>query len=173
MARQIKQNEQFLRNISAKGPFQGHGFVCTPPQLGGADHPDYNYTLSDKPVRNWVPQIVENYSRQLKYLEALEDDNVPCARLTTDTHIYAVAFGCPVHRYADSPPAALPLIGTALKQTTWNSQMCGNLLSYTGPLSWLKLSRRNWGRMFSWAHPICKPGLTPRLWCGKKKAFYG
>jgi len=81
--------------------------------LGGADHPDYDYTLSDKPVRNWVPQVVENYSRQLKYLEALDDDNVPCARLATGTHIYAAAFGCPVHRYADNPPAALPLIGTA------------------------------------------------------------
>jgi hypothetical protein len=109
----IKQNEQFLRNIYAKGPFQGHGFVCTPPQLGGVDHADYDYTLSDKPVQNWVPQAVENYIRQLKYLEALEDDSVPYALFSTGTHIYAAAFGCPVHRYTDSPPAALPRVATA------------------------------------------------------------
>lgn len=62
MARSIEKNAAFLRNIYAKGPFQGHGFVCTPPQVGFVDHPDYDFTLSDKPVQNWLPQVVENYT---------------------------------------------------------------------------------------------------------------
>jgi hypothetical protein len=127
MSEQTKQNEYFLRNIYNKGPFQGHGFVCTPPQLGCIDHPDYDYTLSDKPVQNWVPQVVENYMRQVAYTEALGDDNIPCARLTTGTHIYAAAFGCQVHQYPDTNAAAQPLVWTAdeadplAQPSIWNS----------------------------------------------------
>jgi hypothetical protein len=113
MSRQSEINELFLRNIYAKGPFHGHAFVCTPPQLGCVDHPDYDFTLSDKPVQNWVGQIVENYTRQVRYLEALGDDSVPFARLMTGTHIYAAAFGCPVHGYSDNNPAALPRAASA------------------------------------------------------------
>ena len=113
MVRPVEKNEAFLRNIYLKGPFQGHGFVAAPPQLNMIDHPDYDFTLSDKPVQAWVPQVVENYSRQLRYREALDDDAVPYASLVTGTHIYAAAFNCPVHKYPDSPPAAQPRVFNA------------------------------------------------------------
>ena len=41
------------------------------------------------------------------------DDGVPYARMNTATHIYAAAFGCPVHLYGDTNPCALPLVRTA------------------------------------------------------------
>jgi hypothetical protein len=113
MLSRIQQNEKFLRNIYAKGSFQRHAFAVSPVQIGVVDCPDYDYTLSDKPVQNWAPYVVENYHRQIKSLEILGDDAVPCAKVTTGTHIYAAAFGCPVHTYPDSPPAALPRVRTA------------------------------------------------------------
>ncbi len=113
MSDPLLRNQRFLRNIYAHGPFEGHAFVCTPPLLGICDHPDYDYTISDQPVQNWVGWVVENYTRQVRHQEALGDDHVPCARLTTGTHLFAAAFGCEVHRFTDSNPAALPRVFTA------------------------------------------------------------
>jgi len=113
MLSRIQQNEKFLRNIYTKGPFQGHGFVVSPVQIGVVDFPDYDYTLSEKPAQDWAPYVVENYLRQVKSLETLGDDAVPCAKVITGTHIYAAAFGCRVHTYPDNNPAALPRAYTA------------------------------------------------------------
>jgi hypothetical protein len=108
----LSPNESALRNLYT-GASHRPAFVCTPPQIQVYEHPDYDYTTSKKPVSGWLAQVVENYSRQVKYSAALSDDSVPCARLTTGTHLYAAAFGCPVHHYPDSPPAAQPLVSTA------------------------------------------------------------
>ena len=109
----IRRNQAFLRNIYFQGPFEGHAFVCSPQSVEIAQHPNYDFTISDKPVKNWVPWVVENYRRQIEMLEAVGDDAVPCARLSTGTHIYAAAFGCNVHRFSDSNPCAKPLLSTA------------------------------------------------------------
>jgi len=106
----MSENQAFLRNIYARGAFQGHGFVCLPQLLGITDHPDYDFTISAKPVENWVPWVVENYQRQLSFLDAVGDDSVPCAKLSTGTHIYAAAFGCQVHSFPDNAPCALPFV---------------------------------------------------------------
>ncbi len=108
-----KKNEVFLRNIYARGQFQGHGFICQPKLIRSIDHPDYDFTISDKPVENWVPMIAENYDRQIRMAAKLDDDAVPVAKIGTSTHIYAAAFGCEVHRFPDSPACALPLVGSA------------------------------------------------------------
>jgi hypothetical protein len=109
----VNRNEPFLRNIYASGPFEGHGFVCTPQGGSIVANPDYDYTISDKPVKNWVKWIAADYRRQIEMLDALGDDAVPCARMTTGTHIYAAAFGCAVRRFPDDNPCALPLLATA------------------------------------------------------------
>lgn len=113
MSSLIARNEAFLRNIYNKGPFEGHAFclhaASTP--IHSLEHGDY--TLSDRPVSEWVPWIVDNYRRQLDVLEAAGDDSVPTAKLSTGTHIYAAAFGCPVHLFEESNSAALPLVRTA------------------------------------------------------------
>ena len=113
MNNQIKKNKNFLTNIYRKGPFQGHGFVCQSQFMGVHEHPDYDFTISDKPVENWVPWVVENYERQVCMTAQLGDDSVPLAGLNTSTHIYAAAFGCEVHSFPDSPACALPLLNTA------------------------------------------------------------
>ena len=55
-------NASFLTNIYHKGPFEGHGFLCRPPQKPLWERGDY--TLSDRPVTDWVPDIVAHYRQQ-------------------------------------------------------------------------------------------------------------
>lgn len=113
MNERIEKNKEFLTNIYRKGTFQGHGFICAPKTEGIIQHPDYDFTISDKPVENWVPWIVSNYEKQVRMASELTDDSVPLAKISTGTHIYAAAFGCKVHSYPDDPPCALPMVETA------------------------------------------------------------
>jgi len=102
------RNQAFLRNIYAKGPFQGHAFLAAAPGIPLHAWPGGDYTLSDRPVQEWVPWVVENYRRMVAHAEAVGDDGVPVAKLMTGTHLYAAAFGCPAHQSADNPACALP-----------------------------------------------------------------
>lgn len=104
-------NAAFLDNLYRKGPFAGHGYLCQPPWLSSADNRDY--TLSDRPISEFVPNIVRHYETQVQWLEALGDHAVPIAHLGTGTQLYAAAFGCPVHEYEDSNPAAMPIVRNA------------------------------------------------------------
>jgi hypothetical protein len=105
----LAENIAFLDNLYRKGPFAGHGFMAQPPfpplyeGLG-------DYTLSALPVREWLPDIVAHYETQVRWLAELGDHSVPMANLGTGTQLYAAAFGCPVHTYPDTNPAALPLV---------------------------------------------------------------
>lgn len=109
----IQKNKAFLERMYRRGEVKRHGFICLPELISGHEHPDYFFTTSEKPVENWVPQAVENYTRQCRMLEAVEDDGIPCARIATGTHIYAAAFGCDVNCYPDCPPCALPRVKNA------------------------------------------------------------
>lgn len=106
------RNQDFLRNLFSRGPFERHGLVCSPKMVSIPQHPDYDFTLSDKPVENWVPWVVENYRRYVELTDAVGDDGVPFAWLQTGTHIYAAAFGCPVHTYKDNNACAIPLVAS-------------------------------------------------------------
>jgi hypothetical protein len=112
MSTAIAANEAHLRGLYQHGSFRGHGFICAPATVSISEWPLYDYTLSDRPVSEWVPWVVENYRRQVDLLAAVGDDNVPCARLTTGTHLYAAAFGCQVHRFVDNNPCAVPCVRT-------------------------------------------------------------
>ena len=120
-------NASFLRNIYNKGPFEGHAFVCRPPRRAIFEGELGDYTISERPVADWVPQIVEDYELQIEYLETLGDHIVPMASLECATHLYAAAFGCPVHRYENNLPCALPVVRSAAEADTleepdiWNS----------------------------------------------------
>lgn len=109
----IKKNKSFLRNIYAKGPFQGHAFCVKGSEDPGFKHPAGCFTLSDKPIGNWIPWHVRNYLSQVECFEKVDHDGVPLAHLMTGTHIYAAAFGCKVHTFPDSPPCAIPFVTTA------------------------------------------------------------
>lgn len=112
MTNRIAENERFLRNIYQKGTFQGHAFICTGTSVPIFDNGLGDYTLSDKPVTEWLPWLHENYSRDIAIHNAVEDDSVPYLKLGTATHIYAAAFGSPVKIFDDDNPCALPFLTT-------------------------------------------------------------
>ena len=104
MTEKIDRNIAFLTNIFRQGPFEGHAFIAKPKSIPIHTLPNYDFTLSDRPIEEWVPWIVENYEREVHMHEALEDDSVPTAKIATGTHIYAAAFGAGVHAYEDNNP---------------------------------------------------------------------
>lgn len=103
------RSRQFLRDLFA-GPFPGHGIIIDP--LGPpAPHPG-DYAIPGTPLDDWLPNILQSYADQITYLEALDLDAVPTARMITGTGVFASAFGCELHLYSDTPAAARPLIFT-------------------------------------------------------------
>jgi hypothetical protein len=109
----LESNAALLRRIySGEGP-EGIALVPSPRLVSIFEHPDYDFTISEKPVRNWLAWVVENHRREVEMLELAGGHVVPCARILTGTHIYAAAFGCEVHRSPDANPCALPLVSSA------------------------------------------------------------
>ena len=106
-------NEDKLRSLYSDQQKSGAAFCTrpTPTPLYQLKHGDY--TLSDRPVDEWGPWVVREYHRHTAMLEAVGDDSVPVAKLTTGTHIYAAAFGSPVERFDDNNPCAIPFVTTA------------------------------------------------------------
>jgi hypothetical protein len=106
-----RRNRKFLADLFA-GPFRGHGIIMSPPPILISEVGDF--TISDRPMQEWVPWVVKGYEDQVAWLEALHDDSVPYVKLDTNSGIFAAAFGCRIHVYAGNEnPAALPLITTA------------------------------------------------------------
>jgi hypothetical protein len=66
---------------------------------------DKQPTVAESIEHRW-----QSYTRLCERVAWLDDDTVPCLNMMTGTEIFAEAFGCPVHRPADSNPFALPLI---------------------------------------------------------------
>jgi len=106
----VERNKELMRGIFA-GTAGRHAFAYHPPLVPLKEPGDY--TLSREPVSKWVPWVVENYRRTIESLERHGDDNVPTARLSTGTQIYANAFGCRVHIPPDDSPCARPLVSCA------------------------------------------------------------
>ncbi len=106
----VEDNAAFLTNLFLKGPFEGHGIMCTPPGTPSYQSDLGDYTVSERPISEWVPQRVEDYRRQIEYLELEGNHAVPRARLGCGTHLYAAAFGCAVHQSREDNPFALPLV---------------------------------------------------------------
>ncbi|RMD77661.1 MAG: hypothetical protein D6820_11200 [Lentisphaerae bacterium] len=117
----MQKNKDFLRKLFTGEPVDRHAFICNPQFMpetyakkwGVREAPPRSYTLRSEPVTTWVPSIAARYEWLKDFHASIEDDGVPCASLMTGTHIYAAAFGCPVHEYENSNPAALPLVQTA------------------------------------------------------------
>ncbi|MHB8994397.1 MAG: uroporphyrinogen decarboxylase family protein [Armatimonadota bacterium] len=101
---------QYLTDLFA-GPFPGHAITVDPqwPQRPWED----DCAISPLPVADWVPWAVEGYELQVQRHEAIGDDAVPRVILATGTELFAVAFGCGVHLFEDSNPAAMPCVQTA------------------------------------------------------------
>jgi hypothetical protein len=110
MDSRILRNQRYLADLFA-GPFPGHALIADPEPIP-AEWPG-DYACGSRPVRDWLPHTLAHYESQLKVLEQLDDDSVPTALMTTGTYLFAAAFGCPVHIYPDTPPAARPLVFNA------------------------------------------------------------
>ena len=108
----MTRNEQFLKSIYQGESVTRSGFTSTPKLRGVIDHPFGDYTVSDKPISEWVGWAVENYQARVTCAEAMDDDTVPIARLSTGTQVYAAAFGCEVATPDDTNPFALPKVYT-------------------------------------------------------------
>ena len=122
-----QRNRQYLTNLFA-GPFPGHALLVLPPTPPRGDLGDYS--LSDRPVSDWLPLYVQEYQDKVKWLEILDDDSVPYVNLITHTGLFAAAFGCPIHIYhgMDTNPASRPVVFSSaeadrLTQPTLDSPM--------------------------------------------------
>ena len=104
-----------MRDLFA-GPFPGHAIWMDPDgmvPLIEANDGRGDFTVSDRPVEEWLGWALENYERKVAWHEAVDDDAIPYVKLSTGTQLFAAAFGCPVHQYEDDNPCALPTVGTA------------------------------------------------------------
>ena len=107
--------EDKLRRLYVDNRTSGVAFCARAVPIRLRDLPHGDCTLSDRPVDEWVDWVVSNYERHVAMREAVGDDSIPTAKLSTGTHIYAAAFGSPVERFEgqDTNPCALPFIKTA------------------------------------------------------------
>lgn len=80
------------------------------PQLGPPGGELGDFTLSSRPVVEWVPWYVSAYEKAVSFSEDLGDDAVPFVNLNTNTGVFAAAFGCELHRFANSSAAARPCV---------------------------------------------------------------
>lgn len=106
-----ERNKAFMRRLFT-GNSERHGLTVSvtqppiPDDLG-------DFTISNRPVRDWVPWFRERYEAQIRGLEAFDDDIVPFINLFTNTGIFASAFGCPIHIIPGSNACATPIVESA------------------------------------------------------------
>jgi hypothetical protein len=112
MDAKLERNRRHLADLFG-GPFPGHAIIMDPEPRENTQWLYGDFTRPDLPLASWLPLILARYEDRLAWHEALDDDSVPYVPLNTGTQIFASAFGCTVHNYEDSPPAALALVSTA------------------------------------------------------------
>ena len=106
----IERNKKYLTDLFA-GPFPGHAIIMQPEGVESPGPGDV--VTTDKPIGEWADHQLRLYETRLKYTEEIGDDSVPYLSGITGTEVFAAAFGCSVHVYEDSAPAALPAATTA------------------------------------------------------------
>lgn len=112
MAINIARNQARLRAIfTRQADSPRHAFVTQAPMRPIWETGDY--TTSERPVSDFVPEIVAHYQRWRALSDAAGDDTVPFASLMTGTHLYAICFGATPHFYPDNNPYAAPLVADA------------------------------------------------------------
>lgn len=109
MASRLERNRKRLTEVFSRGETRHAVLIGHPPPEGECP-PDY--TTSRRPVREWVPHLLRDYERRVAWLDALDHDDVPYVCPATHTGVFAAAFGCPVHTFEGSNPAAGPIVRT-------------------------------------------------------------
>jgi hypothetical protein len=108
-------NADKLRRLYTDTDRSGVAFCAKPVPTRLYELPHGDFTLSDRPVDEWVDWVVGDYDRHAAMQAEAGDDSVPIAKLTTGTHIYAAAFGSPIETFEgqETNPCSLPFIKTA------------------------------------------------------------
>ncbi|MEI6520207.1 MAG: uroporphyrinogen decarboxylase family protein [bacterium] len=105
----ISANKQFLTDLFS-GEFRGHAVIMNTPWIDDGGLGDF--TVSTRPVSDWVPVAIKRYEMAVKYQQEVQDDSVPYDRIVqTNTGIFASAFGCKIHVYdMATNAAAMPML---------------------------------------------------------------
>jgi hypothetical protein len=112
MDSRIERNRRRLADLFA-GASPGYAIIMEPEPRENPLLPYGDFTLGLRPADEWLAHLLLSYEDQLQCHGALADDSVPYVKLHTGTQLFAAAFGCEVHVYEDSNPAARPLVTTA------------------------------------------------------------
>jgi hypothetical protein len=110
-AARLDRNRKLHRDLFLRQGVARHAFVVQPTTKPIWEVGDF--TTSDRPISDFVPGVVEDFQLWSKLSDAVGDDAVPFARLSTGTHIYAVCFDAKPHFYADNNPFAEPCVASA------------------------------------------------------------
>ncbi|MFW5844590.1 MAG: uroporphyrinogen decarboxylase family protein, partial [Planctomycetota bacterium] len=105
-------NERWLRALY-EGRRSGLALILEP----GADPSDPgpgDVAAEPGDLQTWVDWYERDLERRIALHRAVEDDAVPYVRVFTGTGLFAQAFGCPLHHFPDSPPAARPIVTEAV-----------------------------------------------------------
>ena len=115
----IETNKSFLKDLyEGNGPRLGLIYEPMTGPKGGALG---DFTLSKKPIREWVPWYVKDFEIRARLGEDMDDDGVPFVNLNTNTGLFAAAFGCELHQYDGSNAAARPCVGNADEANNLNT----------------------------------------------------
>lgn len=153
----IADNRQFLTDLYA-GDFRGHAVIMNVPWIDDGGLGDF--TVSDRPVSDWVPVAMKRYEMALKYQQEVQDDSVPYDRIVqTNTGIFASAFGCKIHVYdLATNAAAMPMLETAAEADALpEPELDGPVFSRIFDLA--RLMRKELGPDV----PICVPDIQSPL----------
>jgi hypothetical protein len=107
----LERNKHLHRGLFTHASSKRAAFVAQSPMRPLWEIGDY--PTSDKPISHFVPAYVEDYRRWVALSDAIDDDAVPFAHLSTGTHLYAVCFGAIPHFYPDNSPYAEPCVFSA------------------------------------------------------------
>jgi hypothetical protein len=94
------------------GPVSRHALICQPPSRPLYGDGNEDYSISSRPITDFVDRFVQVHHQAVKYHRQVGDDGLPVLRLETGTHIFAAAFGSPVKVFPNTNPCALPWIGS-------------------------------------------------------------
>ncbi len=153
----ISDNRQFLTNLFT-GNSNKNAIIINPPYIGDDGLGDF--TVSTRPVADWVPVAVKRYEMAMKYQQEVQDDSVPYDRIVqTNTGIFASAFGCKIHVYdLATNAAAMPMVDSvadadALKEPDLDGPV------FTRIFELAQLMRKELGP----DAPICVPDMQSPL----------
>ncbi|HEY3321576.1 MAG TPA: uroporphyrinogen decarboxylase family protein [Planctomycetota bacterium] len=137
----IQRNQAFLSDLFAGKAARRVAIIM---EFEYASAPD-DFAISERPVSDFVPGLVENYRRAAARQKLFDDDGVPYVKLTSNTGIFAAGFGCQIHRFEGSNAAAIPFVHTAAEADALKTPKHENVRTLARILEMARLVRKELG----------------------------